>query len=85
MKLRHLLATAARRFAAVQGPIQSDYDSGSEIARFVLECRNGIEHRTLDLTQEAELLRIFKPGGDWDKVVGDVELGNEVFGLLDWL
>ena len=82
VKLRHLLTTAARRLAAVQGPIRSDYEDGSEVAHFVLECRNGIEHGTLDLTQEEELVRIFAPSGDWDKVVGDEELGNEVFALL---
>ncbi len=85
VKLHHLLATAARRLAAVHGPICSDYDSGSEIAQFVLECRNGIEHGTLEPAQEEELLRIFTLGGDWDKVVGDVRLGDEVHVLLDWL
>lgn len=85
VRLRRLLTTAARRFAAVHGPIRSEYDIGSEIAHFVLECRNGIEHGTLDLAQEEELVRIFAPAGDWDKVVGGEELGNEVSGLLDWL
>jgi hypothetical protein len=84
VKLRHLLTTAARRLTAVRGPIRSDYDSGSELAHFVLECRNGIEHGTLEPAQEEELLRIFTIGGDWDKVVGDVQLGDEVHALLDW-
>ena len=48
------------------------------MAHFVLECGNGIEHGTLDLAQEEELVRIFAPSGDWDKVVGHEELGNEV-------
>lgn len=83
VRLRCLMTTAVRRFAAVRGPIRSDYDSGSEIAQFVLECRNGIEHGQIERAQEEELLRIFMPGGDWDKVFGDEDLGNEVFGLLD--
>ena len=82
VKLRHLLVTTARRLAAVRGFIPSSYDTGSEIATFVLECKNGIEHGTLELAQETELWRIFAPNGDWDHVVGDVELGNEIFALL---
>jgi hypothetical protein len=78
-----LLDAAARRFAAVRGPIRSDYDSGSEIMQFVVECTHGIEHGTLDLDAEEELWRIFAPAGDWDNVVGDIELGNEIFVQLD--
>lgn len=83
LKLLRLLATASRRLAAVREPIRSDYDTGAEMARFVLECKNCIEHGTLDTAQLQELWRIFAPGGDWDNVVGDVELGTEVFALLN--
>lgn len=82
VKLRRLLGTTARRLAAIRGPICSDYGTGREMAQFVLECRLRIEHGTLDVAQLQELWRIFAPAGDWDKVVGDVELGNEVFALL---
>jgi hypothetical protein len=85
VKLRRLLALAARRLAAAQGLIRSDYDSGSEMAQFVRQCEKGIEHGTIDQRQKKELWRIFRPAGDWDHVVGDVELGNEVFALLDRL
>jgi hypothetical protein len=83
VKLRRALATAARRLAAVHGPICSDYETGKEMAQFVLECQRRIEHGTLDVAQLQELWRIFAPEGDWDKVVGDGELGNEVFTLLN--
>jgi hypothetical protein len=83
VKLRRLLGTTARRLAAVRGPICSDYDTGREMAQFVLECRRRIEHGMLDVIQLQELWRIFAPAGDWDKVVGDAELGNEVFALLN--
>jgi hypothetical protein len=83
VKLRRALATAARRLAAVRGPIRSDYETGKEVAQFVLECQRQIEHGTLDVAQLQELWRIFAPAGDWDKVVGDVDLGNEVFTLLN--
>jgi hypothetical protein len=82
VKLCHLLATAARRLAAIRGPIRSEYDTGSEISQFVLQCSKGIEHGNLEVAQHQELWRIFAPTGDWDAVVGDVELGNEVFALL---
>jgi hypothetical protein len=85
VKLRHLLVAAARRLAAMQGPIWSDYESGSELAHFVVECKKSIEYGTLGPAQEQELWRIFAPTGDWDRVVGDVELGNEVFALLEKL
>jgi hypothetical protein len=82
VKLRRLLATAARRLAAVRGPIRSSYDAGPELAQFVLECKNGIEHGMLELAEKQELWRVFAPAGDWDHVVGDVEVGDEVFALL---
>jgi hypothetical protein len=82
VKLRRLLATAARRLAAVRGPICSDYETGAEMAQFVLECQHCIEHGKLELVQLQELWRIFAPAGDWDHVVGDVELGNDIFALL---
>jgi hypothetical protein len=82
VKLRRLLGTTARRLAAVRGPICSDYETGAEMAQFVLECSRRIEHGTLDAAQLQELWRFFAPTGDWDNVVGDVDLGNEVFTLL---
>jgi hypothetical protein len=82
LKLRRLLSMAARRLAAVRGPICSDYDTGQEMAHFLLECCHRIEHESLDVAQLQELWRIFALDGDWDKVVGDVELGNEVFAFL---
>jgi hypothetical protein len=85
VKLRHLLVAAGRRFAAVRGPIWSSYETGSEIAQFVFQCKNDIEHGTLELFQKQELWGIFAPTRDWDDVVGDVELGNEIFALLEKL
>jgi hypothetical protein len=82
VRLRQLLAAAVRRLAAVRGPINSDYETGAEMAQFVLECKKRIEHGSLDTAQLQELWRIFALAGDWDNVVGDVELGNEVFVLL---
>ena len=83
VRLHRLLTTAARRLAAVRGPICSDYDTGREMAQFVLECSRQFEHGTLDVAQLQELWRLFAPGGDWDKVVGDADLGNGVFALLN--
>lgn len=81
-KLRDLLSLAARRCTAVRGPIQSDFDSGREMSQFIMQCRNSIEHGTLEVGQHQELWRIFTPDGDWDCVVGDAELGGEIFALV---
>ena len=80
-----LLLVAAEEFAARQELIWSSYDSGSDIARVVLDCRKGIEQGTITLAQKKELWRIFAPTCDWDDVVGDVDLGNEIFALADRL
>src|SRR5438445_2326876 len=82
-KLCRLLVTAAEKLAAVQWPIWSSYDSGRDIANFVLECSNAIEQGTVALTQKKELWGIFAPTCDWDDVGGEVKLGNTVFELLE--
>jgi hypothetical protein len=84
-KLCSLLVIAAEKLAAVQGPIWSSYDSGRDIANFVLECRNAIEQGTITVAQKKELWGIFPPTSDWDDVVGDVILGETVFQLLKHL
>src|SRR5205807_1772337 len=80
-----LLITAALKCIAVQGPIWSRYESGIQIGKFVIECRNAILKGTITSAQRRELWTIFAPTCDWDDVVGDVQLGNEIFGLLDKL
>jgi hypothetical protein len=52
------------------------------MAQFILQHRNGVEHGRLELAQHQELWRIFVPDGDWDRVVGDAELGSEIFALI---
>ena len=83
--LCRLLVAAAEKLAAVQGPIWSSYESGVDIADFVVECQIAIEHGGMTLNQKRELWGIFAPTCDWDDVVGEVDLGNEVFSLLDKL
>lgn len=80
-----LLAKAAKKLAAVKGPVWSSYNSGAEIAAFVLECKAAIERVTITLAQKQELWGIFAPTCDWDDVVGDCEIGNRVFVLVDTL
>ena len=83
--LCRLLATAAERLAAVTGPVWSRYDSGPALAEFVLRCRSEIADGTIGPADRRELWTVFAPTCDWDDVVGDVALGNEVFDLLDRL
>ncbi len=80
-----LLTVAANKLAAVQGPIWSSYDSGAEIAEFVIECKRAIEGGTITLTQKRELWGIFAPTCDWDDVVGDCDIGNRLFSVIDAL
>ena len=80
-----LRTVAAEKLAAVQGPIWSSYDSGEEIAEFVLECKAAIERGTITLAQKRELWGIFAPTCDWDDVVGDCDIGDQVFSLIDTL
>ncbi len=77
-----LLAVAADKFAARTEPILSEYSSAEEIAKFVRNCMERIRAGNLDRDGKDELLRIFAPTCDWDDVVGDVELGNQVFSSL---
>jgi hypothetical protein len=84
-RLCELLATAVFTFYAVPGPISSSYDSGLDIGTLVNQCRNGISDGTISFAQKRELWKIFAPTCDWDDVIGDVQLGNEIFGLLDKL
>ena len=55
VRLRRLLTTAGRKLKAVRGPVRSDYETGKEMAEFILECEHCIEHRRLDVTQLQEL------------------------------
>jgi hypothetical protein len=85
-RLCELLVTAAFRFYAVgAGPIWSSYESGWDIGNFVNGCRNAILDGNISFAQKRELWKIFAPTCDWDDVIGDVQLGNEIFEILDKL
>jgi hypothetical protein len=79
-----LLDVAAKTLAAVQGPVWS-YDSGEAIAAFVLKCKTEIERGTITFAQKRELWSIFAPTSDWDDVMGDYEIGNQIFSLIESL
>jgi len=80
-----LLEVAAQRLSASQRLNWSAYSSGNEIARFALECKAAIERGAMTMAQKRELRRIFAPTSDWDDMVGDVDLGNCVFSLIEKL
>jgi hypothetical protein len=81
--LSRLLRLAADKLSAVHGPIWSSYESGPELASFVLACAAAVERGHIQPAQRRELWMVFAPTCDWDDVVGDAELGNAVFELLD--
>jgi hypothetical protein len=84
-KLCRLLTIAAKKLAAIHGPIWSRYNSGEDMAKFVLKCRDAINQGTITLDQKEELWIIFLPTSDWDDVGGDMQLGNEIDFLLNKL
>jgi hypothetical protein len=81
-RLCRLLVIAAAKCAAVRGSLWSSYNSGSDLGKFLLECKEDIEQGTIDLAHKKELWGIFAPTCDWDDNVGDVDLGNEIFELV---
>lgn len=84
-ELVRLLLISAGKLAAVRGPIWSSYDSGADLAGFVLGCRSKIAQGAIESDQARELWAIFAPTCDWDDVVGDSRLGDAIFTLLDKL
>jgi hypothetical protein len=84
-KLCSVLMVAAEKLATVEGPIWSSYKSGADIAKFVLECRQAVERGIMTASQQHDLWVLFAPTCDWDDVVGEVALANEIFCILDRL
>jgi hypothetical protein len=82
-QLSRLLIAAAQEVAVIQGPILSSYKTGAEMAKFILDCRDGVKQGTIMVAQKRRLWEIFAPTCDWDDVGGDASLANEVFSLLD--
>jgi hypothetical protein len=84
-RLSALLSAAANELSAIQGQIWSSYHSGSAMAEFLLECRDSILRGTMTHEQKRQLWCMFAPTGDWDDVTGNVELGNQIFSLIEKL
>ena len=84
-EVARLLRLAADKLSAVHGPIWSLYESGPELGSFVLGCAAAVERGDIQPAQRRELWMVFAPTCDWDDVVGNLELGNAVFELLDQL
>jgi len=86
-KLCGLLKEAVRLLDALgDAPIASTrYDSGPDIAQFIKPRIDEIEAGTISNDNKKELWIIFAPTCSWDDSVGDVNLGNAIFGLLEEL
>ena len=62
----------------------ADYDYPEDLGRFILSCRDVMKAgEELTPPQRRELWTIFAPTCDWDNSGGAVDLGNEVFAILD--
>ena len=81
-----LLKRAESKLRALgTGPIWSSFDSGVALADFVLKARSGIKNNAISPADKSQLWYIFAPTCDWDDTVGDVDLGNSIFALLNGL
>lgn len=80
--LRLLVAAESKLRALGDQPIWSSYESGPAIADFVAHARMQIENDTITQAEKSELWGIFAPTCDWDDVIGDVQLGNDIFSIL---
>ena len=77
--LIELLHQASDRVSAIKGPILSSYRDGESIAIFIRKICHQIELESIVIEDIKELWGIFSPTCDWDDVVGDVKMGNEIF------
>ena len=85
-RLLRLLAIAEGRFRALgSGPVWSSYESGAALADFVACARAKIKDGTISPAEKSELWGIFAPTCDWDDTVADVQLGNDIFSILNGL
>jgi hypothetical protein len=55
------------------------------MADFLASACLKIENGDVDKTTQSELWGIFAPTCDWDDVVGDSDLGNAIFSIVDRL
>ena len=61
----------------------SRWNTGTEVAEFASNCTNALKSNRLKQQDYEELWLIFAPTCTWDDSGGDVDLGNELFELLD--
>jgi hypothetical protein len=54
-----------------------------ELGVFCLNASEKLAHGTLSSEEKKKLYFIFAPTCEWDDSVGDVELGNKIFEILD--
>ena len=81
--MRLLVAAESKLRALGNKPVWSSYESGPAIADFVAHARRQIENDAITQAEKSELWGIFAPTCDWDDVVGDMQLGNDIFSILD--
>ena len=65
------------------GPIWSGYDSAPVLAQFIRSLIYKIENDTISSEEKNELWCIFAPTCDWDDTVGHVQLGEDIFRLVE--
>ncbi|MEN6473199.1 MAG: hypothetical protein ABFD81_04225 [Syntrophaceae bacterium] len=85
-KLIPLLVKASERFIALGHMDIWDSDHyADELGIFCLNASEKLKNGTLSSSEKKKLYFIFAPTCEWDDSVGDVELGNTIFKLLEEL
>lgn len=63
-------------------PIWSNYDSAPALAQFIRSMICKIKTDAISAEEKNELWRIFAPTCDWDDTAGHVQMGKDIFGLI---
>jgi len=81
-----LLRKAAMKFNALgHSDIWNSDDYTDELGKLCQNAADNLKTGTLTDSEAKRLYFVFAPTCEWDDSVGDVDLGNAIFGLMDIL
>ncbi|HUH04644.1 MAG TPA: hypothetical protein VML75_21760 [Kofleriaceae bacterium] len=67
------------------GVAEARFRSLGDEPTLIRRARTKLATGKISARRRRELWGIFAPTADWDDVIGDVDLGNEIFTLIDLL
>jgi hypothetical protein len=85
-ELEPLLRQAAERFLAIgHQDIWNSDDYTDELGVLCKRVADGLMKSGVSDDDKRKIYFVFAPTCEWDDSIGDVDLGNRIFGLLDEL